>query len=353
VQHARERSVLFSVIRSLFRGTEHRSTSQFGDASGRIDRPVARWPRANNLISITPEVALTCAPVFSCHKVISETIAELPLKLYRTRPDGGRDPAEDHPLFWLLADAPNDWTPISEFKLAMTSRWCLDGNAYTFASRNLDGVIEEIVQIEGGRTSLRCDPMTGEPLYDVTDRSGDRKTFSREAVVHVRGFGPSPLLGLSPIEQGREAIALALIMERHAAGLFGNGAKPSGAITHPKTLGDTTIKKLREQLNSRAGSDNPGGTLILEEGMNWVQFMLSSTDAQFLELRKFAVQEVCRLWRRCTWSAILTARRTATPKSWGSNSYRFACCRSFGSGRTRSRLPVLPLKSARRCSSNS
>ena len=80
-------------------------------------------------------------------------------------------------------------------------------------------------------------------------------------------------------------------------GLFGNGAKPSGALKHPKTLGDTTIAKLRKQLESRAGGENPGGTLILEEGMDWVQFMLSSTDAQFLELRKFAVQEVCRLWR--------------------------------------------------------
>lgn len=288
---------MFSSLRTLFRGTERRSTAQFGSLQDPLTALLlgGHGPTMSG-ISISPQTALRCSVVFACVKVLAETVAELPLKLYRKRPDGGRDPAEDHPLYSLLTDAPNDWTPISEFKLSMTARWCLDGNAFAFVSRNRDGLIEEIIQNEDGRTSVRCDPMTGEPLYDVTDRSGFKGTYSRQAILHVRGFG-GPLTGLSPIEYGREAIALALIMERHAAGLFGNGAKPSGALKHPKTLGDTTIAKLRKQLESRAGGENPGGTLILEEGMDWVQFMLSSTDAQFLELRKFAVQEVCRLWR--------------------------------------------------------
>ena len=90
-------------------------------------------------INISPQTALRCSVVFGCVKVLSETVAELPLKLYRKRPDGGRDIADDHPLHWLLADAPNEWTPASEFKLSMTARWCLDGSAYAFVSRVLAG----------------------------------------------------------------------------------------------------------------------------------------------------------------------------------------------------------------------
>jgi hypothetical protein len=123
---------LFSALRSLFRGTEHRSTSQ----SGSLQDPLTalllcgHGPTMSG-INISPQTALRCSVVFGCVKVLSETVGK--------RPDGGRDVADDHPLHWLLADAPNEWTPASEFKLSMTARWCLDGSAYAFVSRVLAG----------------------------------------------------------------------------------------------------------------------------------------------------------------------------------------------------------------------
>lgn len=286
-------------FRNPFRGAERRSSASFGSLQDPLTAMLfGAFRQTASGIAVNPATALRCSVVYSCVKVIAETVAELPLKLYRKRDDGGRDPAEDHPLYWQLTDAPNEWTPISEFKLAMTAKWCLDGNAFAFCNRNPRGQIEEIIQIEDGMTTVSCDRMTGEPIYRVTHRDGSQLEYTRQAVLHFRGLG-GPLVGLSPVSQGAEAIALALIMEQHAAGLFGNGARPSGALKHPKTLGHPdVVARLRLQLNERAGPHmNPGGTLILEEGMEWVQFALSSTDAQFIELRKFAVQEICRLWR--------------------------------------------------------
>jgi HK97 family phage portal protein len=289
---------MFDRFKWIFGATERRSTSQFGSLQDPLTALLlgGHGPTMSG-INISPQTALRCSVVFACVKILSETIAELPLKLYRKRPDGGRDLAEDHPLYWLLTDAPNAWTPISEFKLSMTATWCLNGKAFAFASRNRNLDIEEIIQIDDGNAVIDCDRMTGEPVFRVTDRSGTQREYTREAIIHVRGFGPSALVALSPIEYGREAIALALIMERHAAGLFGNGARPSGAFKHARTLSQPVVERLRAQLYERVGPHNPGGTLILEEGMSWEQFALNSTDAQFLELRKFAVQEVCRLWR--------------------------------------------------------
>lgn len=274
---------------------EQRSTSKFGSLEEML---LGVFGQTVSKIDVNPQTALSCTIVFACRKVIAETLSELPLKLYRKRADGGRDLADDHPLSALLTDAPNDWTPSSEFKLAMTARWCLTGNSYAFVSRNRDEVIEEIVQIEDGKTTVKCDPMTGEPIYTVTDRSGNQKQYSRQAILHVRGIG-NQLVGDSPIHHGREAIALAMAMERHAAGLFGRGAKPAGVLKHPKTFRNEDLaKRLRAQFEEQySGTENAGKTIMLEDGVEWEQTALSSVDAQFLELRKFAVQEVCRLWR--------------------------------------------------------
>src|ERR1051326_1643305 len=120
-------------FRSLFRDTERRSTAQFGSLQNPLTAMLlGAFQQTRSGIVVNPTTALRCSVVYACVKVIAETVAELPLKLYRKRDDGGRDPAEDHPLYWLLADAPNEWTPVSEFKLAMTARWCLEGNAFAY-----------------------------------------------------------------------------------------------------------------------------------------------------------------------------------------------------------------------------
>src|SRR3954447_5285221 len=115
---------MFDRFRRIFGTTERRSTSQFGSLQDPLTAMLfgGYGPTASG-ISVTPATALRCTIVFACVKVIAETVCELPLKLYRKRPDGGRDLADEHPLFALLTDAPNAWTPASEFKLAMTTSW--------------------------------------------------------------------------------------------------------------------------------------------------------------------------------------------------------------------------------------
>src|SRR5436190_14421070 len=129
-------------FRNPFRGAERRSSASFGSLQNPLTAMLlGAFRQTASGIAVNPTTALRCSTVYACIKVIAETVAELPLKLYRKRDDGGRDPAEDHPLYWLLTDAPNDWTPVSEFKLAMTARWCLEGNAFSFCNRNPRGQI--------------------------------------------------------------------------------------------------------------------------------------------------------------------------------------------------------------------
>jgi HK97 family phage portal protein len=284
---------LFNRLKAAFR-TERRSEATLADPWAAILLGGAGPTAAG--VTVTRETALRCAPVLGAVWVLAETVAALPAHLYRKTPDGGRERADDHPVEALLSDAANPWTPASEFKLVMQTALSLDGNAYAFVNRS--GVrVEELIPLPYGTVSVSPDPATMEPVYRVTTPSGAR-TYGRNDVLHLRGIGTSLYQGDSPVMLAREAIGLSLVLEQHGAGLFGRGARPAGILKYPKALTDDMLKRLRASWDSRyAGGQNAGRTAILEDGTDWVQTQLSSVDAQFLELRKFQLQEIARVWR--------------------------------------------------------
>ncbi|MFN3076375.1 MAG: phage portal protein, partial [Alphaproteobacteria bacterium] len=163
-------------------------------------------------ITIGPENAMRCAAVFGAVRVLAESLASLPIHVYRRRPDGGRERADDHPLEAILADAANPWCPASEFRLNMQTALSMHGNCYAWVGR-ADGRVSELIPLDPRTVSVEPDRVTMEPRYFVTDGNGSRREYGRGDILHVRGVGSSLYKGDAPVMLGREAIALSLVLE--------------------------------------------------------------------------------------------------------------------------------------------
>lgn len=249
-------------------------------------------------IAVSPESALRCPAVLGSIKVLAETLAMLSPHLYRRLPGGGRERADDHPIAALLTDQSNPWTPASAWRMQMEVSLALHGNAYSFINRDSQGRPVELVQLDPNAVSVEPDPVTMEPRYFVSAADGARREYDRRDILHIHTLGTRPHQGDSPVTHGREAIGLAVTLERHAAGLFGRGAKPSGVLKHAKMVGGEVLARLRGQFEQfYSGAENAGKTMILEDGMSFEQLQMTSVDSQLLELRKFQTAEVSRLWR--------------------------------------------------------
>lgn len=253
-------------------------------------------PTASGAV-VTPDTAMRCTTVFGSVKVIAESVAQLPLHLYRRTGDGGKERASDHPLAELLHDQANDWTSAFEFRLFMQTALCLHGNAFAFINR-ADGKVFELIPIPSTAVEVHVDPVTMEPSYKVTADDGTRRDYARTDIFHLKTLGTSPHVGLSPISQMKEAIGLALAMEEHGARLFSNGARPSGVFKYGKMVGPDLAKRLRESFNAtHAGGANSGRTLVLEDGMDFQALQFTSVDLQFMELRRQQIAEIARGYR--------------------------------------------------------
>jgi HK97 family phage portal protein len=282
-------------LRSLF-ARETRSSGRLDDATTAL--LLGGWGPTASGETVTAETAFRSSVVACGTRVTAEALQSIPVHLFERQDDGGRRRADDHPLYPLIADAPNGWQPASEFRLTMETNRVLHGNAYGFVNRDGDGKVMEIICLDPRSVAVETDQATMEPKYIVTASGGGRREYSRRDMIHIRGIGTRPNVGASLIEQCREAIGLSLVMEKHAAGLFGRGARPGGILKTKGKLTTEIIERLRVSFdNAMRGGENAGKTAILEEGFDFTANQLSSVDAQFLELRKFQVAEVARVLR--------------------------------------------------------
>ncbi|MEI7609764.1 MAG: phage portal protein [Rhodospirillaceae bacterium] len=252
--------------------------------------------------SITPETAMHCPTVAACVKVLSESVAQLPLVLYKRSANGGKEKATDHPLYELLANQPNDWTSSFEFRINMQAALSLYGNTYAFVNRDSAGIVKELIYIPPTCVFVTVDTVTMEPSYRVTNLDGSSQEYNRTQVLHIRNIGVSAAshgyVGASPVMQIREAIGLSFALEEHAARLFSNGARPGGLFEYGKQLSDKVLERLRNSLSSLySGAANSGKTIVLEDGMKFTPLQFSSVDSEFMALRHFQVVEIARAYR--------------------------------------------------------
>ena len=251
---------------------------------------------------VTERSAMQMTAVYACVRILSESIAGLPLHLYQYKKDGGKEKAIGHPLYLLLHDEPNPEMSSFVFRETLMTHLLLWGNAYAQIIRNGKGEVLALYPLMPNKMSVNRDEK-GELFYEYTRsfeeiRSGlkEKVTLRPSEVLHIPGLGFDGLVGYSPIAMAKNAIGLALATEEYGSKFFQNGAAPSGVLEHPGTIKDPV--KVRESWQQTfGGSANSGKIAVLEEGMKYTPISISPDQAQFLETRKFQMNEIARIFR--------------------------------------------------------
>ena len=251
--------------------------------------------------AVTERSAMQMTAVYSCVRILSEAVAGLPLHLYRYNDSGSKEKAVDHPLYRLLHDEPNPEMSSFVFRETLMTHLLLWGNAYAQIIRNGKGEIIALYPLMPNKMTVDRDE--NGRLYYSYQRSNDeaigesgRAILKPSDVLHIPGLGFDGLVGYSPIAMAKNAIGLAIATEEYGAKFFANGAAPSGVLEHPGTLKDPS--KIREAWQSQfGGSQNSGKVAVLEEGMKYTPISISPEQAQFLETRKFQINEIARIFR--------------------------------------------------------
>jgi len=252
--------------------------------------------------AVTERSAMQMTAVYSCVRILAEAIAGLPLHLYRYTDTGGKEKAIDHPLYLLLHDEPNPEMSSFVFRETLMTHLLLWGNAYAQIIRNGKGEVVALYPLMPNKMSVDRDEKGH--LYYSYSRSQDEAPTMKgstvilrpEDVLHVPGLGFDGLVGYSPIAMAKNAIGLAIATEEYGAKWFANGAAPSGVLEHPGTIKDPS--RVREAWQSQfGGSSNSGKIAVLEEGMKYTPITISPEQAQFLETRKFQINEIARIFR--------------------------------------------------------
>lgn len=248
-------------------------------------------------IDVSPDRAMRLAAVFTCVRILAESVGQLPLHLFRQE-GRSKEKALDHPLYGLLHDAPNEYQTAQEWLEWTIACLALYGNAYSHINRGRGRVLELMPFTPGSITPKR-DPETGELVYRFTDAGGAVEELPPSEVLHIKLFPTTDTLcGASPIRAAREAAGMAIAAEQHGANLFGNGAQPGGILETDKTLNKEARDNLRTTWDERhRGSENAYRTAVLEDGLKWKTMAMPSVDAQWLESRKFSRSELFGIFR--------------------------------------------------------
>lgn len=252
--------------------------------------------------NVNEMTALQTTAVYACVRILAEAIASLPIHVYR-HTDEGEEQDVNHQLYYLLHDEPNPDMTSFVFRETLMSHLLIWGNAYAQIIRDGRGQVLALYPLLPDRVSVKRDDK-GE-LYYVYQRSEeDNPNFKNKGniilknseVLHVPGLGFDGLIGYSPIAMAKNAVGMTLATEEYGASFFANGANPGGVLEHPGILKDPS--KVRESWNQvYQGTNNSHKVAVLEEGMSYKTIGIPPNEAQFLETRKFQINEIARLYR--------------------------------------------------------
>ena len=249
------------------------------------------WPELATLSSVTPATAETLSTVQACVSAISETIASLPLMLYRRNGDD-RDKASDHPLYKILHDQPNDRQTALEFREQMTANMLLRGNGYARIIRGNSGQVSQLTPLHPDRVNVIY--LDGDRVcYEVTSRDGKAERLLPDDVFHLRHRSDDGVLGISPIARCRDVLELAIAERDHGRDTFRNGAKLLGVLKAPGRLNP----EQRANLAASWKTYKAGGTPVLDDGLDYQTVSMTLEDSEWIAARQFSVEEVCRLFR--------------------------------------------------------
>ena len=269
----------------------------------RIFEEITNTRRTSSGVTVSPETALECTAVLACVRVLSESLASLPMSVYRRLPGGGKEIAEDQHLHEVLAYQPNSWMTAFEFRELMQSWMLLWGNAYAYIKGGIKGGVTELIPLHPSRMEPKR-LSNGKLRYYYTEPATPLQPQSKiieyrqDEIFHLRWLSADGVLGYTPTTLSRDAIGLARATELHSGSYFGNGAQPGVYIETDQPHKPEALARFKEQWNdAHAGPDKAYKTVVMPFGFHRKQVEMRNDTAQLIETRRWQLLEVSRCYR--------------------------------------------------------
>lgn len=253
--------------------------------------------RSNTGMRVSADTALRMSAVWACVRILSETLASMPFCMYRYKENGGKQFITDHPIARLFNKAPNRFQTPFEWREMLQAHLVLRGNAYNRIVTDQRGEITALEPFHPDAVKIE-QLGGGDYRYRVRQANGTDLILSRGEVWHLRGLSFDGFFGLNPIELARDAVGMGLSAQEYGARFFQNDARPGGVIEFKGSFKDATARKaFQESWQSGQSGANRGKTAVLEHDMKYQEVGINNADAQFIEVRKFQVTEIARMFR--------------------------------------------------------
>ncbi|WP_242851313.1 phage portal protein [Clostridium sp. DMHC 10] len=251
-------------------------------------------PTSSNA-NIDADTAMSFTAVFACNRVLSETLASCPVFLYEKDNKGNRVQVTDAPEYQILHYAPNAEMTPGQFKETGMSNMNLGGNFIAQKVFNLRGDLLELRPILWNRVKIDIDKSTGRLLYFI---DGKTEPKMRDEILHIPGLTLDGYIGVTPLTYAALTIDIGLSQDKFERNFYFNRASTSGIFQYPNELGDEAFQRLKKDIKKNyTGLQNAGVPMILEGGGQFKEVTMKLTDAQFLESKRFRIEDVCRIFR--------------------------------------------------------
>jgi len=270
----------------------------------RIFEEIVNTRRTAAGVTVSPETALECSAVLACVRVLAESLASLPMNVYRRLPGGGKEIAEEQHLNEILAYQPNSWMTSFEFKELMQSWLLLWGNAYAHIKGNSQkGAVAELIPLHPSRMEVKrlsngklryyyTEPATPvQPQIEVTE-------YRQDEIFHLRWLSSDGVTGFVPTTLSRDSIGLARATELHSSAFFGNGAKAGTYIETDQPHKPEALARFKAQWDeAHRGPDKAYKTVVMPYGFHKKEEPIRNDTAQLIETRRYQIEEVARVYR--------------------------------------------------------
>lgn len=265
-------------------------------------------------ITVGPDTALKISTVYACMGLLSETIASLPLLIYRYMDNElGRERARNHPLYPVLHDQPNETQTAFEFVQMMQAHALMRGSGYAKMVAGPRGFVDQLIPLHPDNVEKEK-IAEGRIRYKVKEDNGQWKPYNNEDIFEVGGLSLDGWNTVSVISYARDSLGLNLAAERYGSRFFRNDSRPGGILTTDGNLSKGMAQRIRGEWEALHTGTAQHRVAVLEGGLKWQQVGISPEEAQFLGTREFQAEDVCRWFRVPPHMVGLTSKAT----SWGS-----------------------------------
>ena len=259
--------------------------------------------RSTSDVSVNERTAMQTAAVYACIRVLSEAVASLPLQLFKSH-GAGSVIADDHPLYDILHSVPNAEMTSFVFRETLMGHLLLYGNAYAQIIRDGTGQIKELYPLLPDQMDVSRDE-AGKIYYTYwpdkdaahTEEKGGSITLRNDEVLHIPGLSFNGLTGYSPIALAKNVIGMAIATENYGASFFRNGATPGGILEHPGKMNRDAPEQIRDTWKTLYGGEGAHNVAVLEDGLKYHTIGIPPDQAQFLETRRYQLNEIARIFR--------------------------------------------------------